>query len=109
MIRTPAAHIAGIGTSIETPVTAVNDLAISAGTKALLDAGVTYSSVDQSVACFLDNQLHIPRSCFNTFGMTGTPVAEIDNVSGLNTAVNFIRSGQCNCVLAIGIDRVRIA
>ena len=106
MIRTPPAHIAGIGISTRVPDATLNDLAISAGTKALLDAGVTYSDVDQSIACFLDNDVRIPRQCFSIFGMQGAPVTEVDNHSGFSSAVQNIRSGQSNCVLVVGVDRV---
>lgn len=100
------AHIAGIGISERTDAT-LHELAVSAGTKALLDAGVTYRDVDQSVAAFLDEQLRIPRSCFNTFGIEGAPICAVDSHSALFTAVQFIRSRQTNCALVIGIDTVR--
>ncbi|SMY24532.1 unnamed protein product [Zymoseptoria tritici ST99CH_1A5] len=39
------------------------------------------------------------------FGTEGAPVSEVDNPSGLCTAVQSIRGGQANCVLVIGLDK----
>ncbi|EME41479.1 hypothetical protein DOTSEDRAFT_73780 [Dothistroma septosporum NZE10] len=102
-MRISGAHIAGVGLSTGGNA-CHHDLAVSAGTKALLDAGATYSDVNTSIACFLDN-LRVPRSCFDLFGMNGTAVSEVDNRSGLLAAVQSIRSGQSNCVLAVGFDQ----
>lgn len=104
----PSAHIAGIGIASTSRNETLEDLVVGAGTKALLDAGITYSSIDQSIACFLDERERIPRRCFNIFGMEGAPTCEVDNATGLSTAVQYVRSGQSNCVLVIGLDRVCI-
>lgn len=101
-----SAHIAGVGVS-HGGVSIDESTAISAAVKALLDAGVTYGEVQHSVACFLDDQLRIPPRCFDTLGMKGAAVSVVDNDSGLFTAVQYIKSGQANCVLVLGIDRVR--
>lgn len=100
-----AAHIAGVGACSLYGTETFEDLAVSAGTKALLDAGITFTSVDQSIACFLDERERIPRRCFDAFGMEGAAVCEVDNSSGFVTAVQSIRSGQSNCVLVIGLHR----
>jgi 3-oxoacyl-[acyl-carrier-protein] synthase III len=100
-----AAHLAGVGISSGND-TDLDKLATSAGTKALLDAGITYSDVDHGVACFLDEQTRISRSVFSTYGTEGAPVSEVDNHSGLFAAVQSVRGGQSNCVLIIAIDRV---
>ncbi|SMR54111.1 unnamed protein product [Zymoseptoria tritici ST99CH_3D1] len=39
------------------------------------------------------------------FGTEGAPVSEVDNPSGLCTAVQSIRGGQANCVLVIGLTK----
>lgn len=108
-MKSAYAHIAGIGRSEASPNAAnLHKGTLVAGTKALLDAGATYGDVDQSVACFLDN-LRIPRSAFKTFGLQGAPIAEVDNQSGLYAAIQHIRSGQSNCALVIGFDKVGIS
>lgn len=107
-MRASLAHIAGVGIS-GTADSPLHELALSAGAKALLDAGVTYSDIDQSVACSSDEKLRVPRSVFDTFGLNGAPVCEVDNQSALFTAVQCIRSGQRNCALILGTDRVSTA
>ena len=101
-MRISKGHIAGVGLSTDANATH-HDLAVAAATKALLDAGATYSDVDTSIACFLDN-LRVPRSCFDMFGMQGAAVSEIDNRSGLLAAVQSVRSRQSNCALVVGFD-----
>lgn len=103
-------YIAGIGiTELESANSnaSISDLAISAGTKALLDAGLTYGAVDYSIACFLEDELKVTKSSFGKFGKTGAPVIEVDCYSGLFSAWHGVRSGHANCSMMIGFDRVR--
>ena len=106
MMRISKAHIAGVGVA-EAADASLLEPAIAAGTRALLDAGVTYSDLEQSIACFQD-ELRIPRQCFDAFGMEGAPCHEMSNSSGLFTAVQCVRSRQSDCVLVIGLDTVSI-
>lgn len=103
-MRISKAHIAGVAVA-QAEDDALLEPAIAAGTRALLDAGVTYSDIDQNVACFQDG-LQIPRECFDVFGMEGAPCHEISNSSGLFTAVQYIQARQADCVLVIGLDTV---
>ncbi|EME78190.1 uncharacterized protein MYCFIDRAFT_89322 [Pseudocercospora fijiensis CIRAD86] len=106
-MRVSKTHIAGVGVSeiIErTTDEAIGKCAISAGTKALLDAGITYSDVDQSIACFLDD-VRIERRTFDTFGLQGAPVFEVANHTGLFSSTQAVASRQSNCTLTIGFDR----
>lgn len=99
-----SAHVAGIGVSQSNA--GLDDLTVvGAAVKALLDAGLAYSDVDHSVACLLDDGRRIPASCFDTLGMKGAAISTVDNNSGLFTAAQYIKSGQANCVLVLGIDR----
>lgn len=108
MMPTSAVHIAGIGLSPSTKSN-LDNLAISAGTKALLDAGITYGKVELAVACFLNEpDVRIPRSCFKAFGRQKACVSEIDGHSALFTAVQCVRSGQTDCALLVGVDSVCI-
>lgn len=103
-------YIAGVGITHpkngSQSTSSLNDTILSAGTKALLDAGVTYNDVKASIACFLDRNLTIGRNSFETFGRTGTPVYKVDNYSGLHVASQFVRSGTADCVMVIGFDQV---
>jgi len=101
-------HIAGVGISEGTDASS-DELAVSAGIKALLDAGITYADVDASVAGFTDKQFRIKTSCFDAFGVQGAPACEVDGFDGLSTATQRIKSRQANCVLIIGNDEVSMA
>ena len=107
----PSAYVAGVGVTLVDVSSAksnhiLSELAISAGTKALLDAGVTYGDVNQSIACFLDQDLKIPKACFATFGKTGSSTCEVDSYSGFNIASQLVKSGYADCVLMTGLDKV---
>ena len=105
----PAVYIAGVGAAVtsDKSTAAINKQIISAVTKALLDAGVTYGDVDSSIACFLgDNGLRVPKSSLDTFGKTGAPVSEVECYAGLHTGSQFLKSGHSNCVLMVGFDNV---
>ena len=104
-------YVVGVGVSylgISKTESALHDLAISAGTKALLDAGITYGDVDLSLACFLDDDLKIPKASFNSFGKTGTATAEVDSYSGFFGAAQYVGSGHAQCALMVGFDKVCI-
>ena len=109
-MRVSSTHIAGIGVSgledTESSGATIDELAISAATKALLDAGITYNDIDQSIACSQDEHTRLRRSCLEVFGMKGAPICEADNHSGLFMAVQCIRSGQSNCALLVSVDQV---
>ena len=112
-MRTSLTHIAGVGISSlkssylpETTESALIDHATTAGTQALLDAGITYNDVDSAITCSLNRSLPIPPACFEAFGKTGCPISEVDNVSGLRIAAQAIASGQSNCTMMIGMDKV---
>lgn len=105
-MRTPQAHIAGIGLSASKDGNDILDkLTISAATKALLDAGVTYGEVDECIACF-QRGLRISPSAFDPLGQMGAPICEVNNASGLRAAIQSVQSRRTNCSLVVGIDAV---
>lgn len=100
------AHIAGIGISSGTQHD-ISNLAVSAGAKALLDAGITYAKVRLSIACSLEEAgLSIPQACFKAFGRQKAPLCVVDSQSALFTAVQCVRSGQIDCAMVVGLDMV---
>ena len=108
-MASPAVYIAGVGAAISDNNSSRDEPVISAVTKALLDAGVTYGDVDSSVACSLDaDSLKVPKQCLDTFGKTGAPISEVECYSGLHTASQFLKSGHSNCVLMVGFDKVSL-
>jgi len=103
----PQAHIAGIGISSGTQQD-ISNLAVSAGAKALLDAGITYAKVRLSIACSLEEaRLSIPQECFKAFGRQKAPICAVDSQSALFTAVQCVRSGQIDCAMVVGLDLER--
>lgn len=107
-MRTSQAHIAGVGLAVSRESNdSLDKLAISAATKALLDAGVIYGEVDECLACF-DHDLRIPPSSFDTLGMQGAPICEVNNSFGLNAAAQSVWSRRANCSLVVGIDGVSL-
>ena len=106
----PPVYVAGVGiTHLKGRVSDSNiqELAISAGTKALLDAGITYGEVKHNIACFLGDDLKVSKSVFQSFGKTGTPITKVECHSGLFVGSQSVRSGNSGCVLVIGFDQVR--
>jgi acetyl-CoA acetyltransferase len=103
-----AVYIAGVGLCASKSSSSIDDIVLAAGTKALLDAGITYNDVKQSIACFLDRNLNVERKSFDTYGRTGTPVYKVDNYSGLHVAAQLVRSGGANVCMVVGFDQVRM-
>lgn len=105
----PPVHIAGVGISHLTgrvSASNIEALAISAGTKALLDAGVSYGDVKHCIAGFLGDDLKVSKRVFQSFGETGAPITKVECHSGMFIARQFIKSGTSDCVLVIGFDQV---
>lgn len=99
-------HIAGVGISKASTSTAFNELAVSAATKALLDAGIRFSDVEQCFVCFLNHELRISPSILRAFGSNTTPIVEVDNSSGLYVAAQSVRSRSSQCSIVLGMDAV---
>lgn len=103
----PAVYIAGVGATISSDGSSTNDYIVSAVTKALLDAGVTYSDVDSTITGIVaEGGLKVPKSALDTFGKTGAPVSEVECYAAFHTASQFLKSGHSNCVLMVGFDKV---
>lgn len=108
-MATPPVYIAGVGISHlkgRVSDSNVEELAVSAATKALLDAGVTYGEVNNSIACFLGDDLKASKKVFQSWGTTGTPITKVECHSGVYIGSQAIRSGNSNCVLVVGFDQV---
>jgi sterol carrier protein 2 len=117
-----ATYIAGVGmTPFNSPKKSASlatnpdsdylDLAVEAGVKALLDAGLTYDSVDQGVGSYVFGDSTCAQRVFYALGMTGVPIINVNNYcsagsTGLWLANQAIRSGQADCVLCIGFDKM---
>ena len=103
----PAVYVAGVGATISSDGFASSEHIVSAVTKALLDAGVTYSDVDSTITGFVaDGGLKVAKSSLDVFGKTGAPVSEVECFAAFHTATQFLKSGHSNCVLMVGFDKV---
>lgn len=100
-------HVAGVGISFSSRQDLTNG-ATEAGARALLDAGITYAKVQLSVAGSLDEvQARIPRECFKAFGRQKAPICSMDSHSALHVLAQCVRTGQTDCAMLVGLDKVR--
>jgi hypothetical protein len=100
-------HIAGVGIALSSRQDLSNG-ATEAGARALLDAGITYAKVQLSVACSLDEaQARIPQECFRAFGRQKAPICSMDSHSALHMLAQCVRTGQTDCAMLVGLDKVR--
>lgn len=87
------------------------DLALEAGTKALLDAGITYDEVEQGFAGYCYGDSTCGQRAFYQFGMTQIPIVNVNNncstgSTALWLARNAVLSGQCDVAMAIGFEEM---
>jgi sterol carrier protein 2 len=109
------AYILGVGmTKFIKPRGQVDytELGFEAGVKAMLDAHVSYDDVEQGVACFCYGDSCSGQRVFYQFGMTKIPIYNVNNncstgSTGLVMAKNMIASGQADCVLVVGFEKMR--
>ena len=107
------AYIAGVGLSSSNPSKSASgvsenacDLAISAGTKALLDAGLNYEDVEHSVGSGLAAGSTSMIDVCRRFGRTGRPISEVDESSALYIGASLIKAGRAECIMMIGYEKV---
>ncbi|OCH86680.1 thiolase-like protein [Obba rivulosa] len=87
------------------------DMGLEAATKALLDAGVTYDSVESAFVgyCYGDSTSG-QRALYN-LGLTGIPISNVNNncstgSTAMYLANNMVKSGLNECSLALGFERM---
>ncbi|KAI5119796.1 hypothetical protein M0805_006593 [Coniferiporia weirii] len=87
------------------------DMGLEATTKALLDAGITYDSVQVAFVgyCYGDSTSG-QRALYN-LGLTGIPITNVNNncstgSTALFQAASWIRGTQADCALALGFERM---
>lgn len=87
------------------------DLCLEAGTKALLDARITYDEVDMGIACYCFGETTCGQRAFYQFGMTMIPILNTNNAcatgsTGLHMARTMVRAGAAECVMVIGFEQM---
>lgn len=100
MTPKPKVHIAGIGSAEKDSGSSL----VSAATKALLDAGITYDNVTRGAR---RKSLSQGAEVFRAFGDEGVPVSEVDGGSELQSSFTMVQDRGEQCVLVITADKVR--
>lgn len=95
--------IAGVGLSPQSSGGGAVTL-VSAATKALLDAGITYDNVIRGVR---SKELKDGDKAFASFGDDGVSVEQVAKGSELKSAFELVQKGKAGCVLVIVADEVR--
>lgn len=88
------------------------DMAKEAGQKALADAGVPYSAVEQACVGYVYGDSTCgQRAIYHSLGLTGIPIINVNNncatgSTALFMARQLIQGGLANCVLALGFEKM---
>nr|XP_028589289.1 non-specific lipid-transfer protein [Podarcis muralis] len=109
--------VVGVGmTKFEKPGSRENfdypDMAKEAGQKALADAGVPYSSVEQACVGYVYGDSTCgQRAIYHSLGLTGIPIMNVNNncstgSTALFMARQLVQGGMANCVLALGFEKM---
>ncbi|EGE86831.1 sterol carrier protein 2 [Blastomyces dermatitidis ATCC 18188] len=86
-------------------------MGLEAGTKALLDAGITYDEVEQGFACYAYGDSTSGQRVFYQFGMTGIPIINVNNActtgsSGLYLARQSLSLGGADIALGLHAEKM---
>ncbi len=109
--------VIGVGmTKFEKPGSRVGwdypDMAREAGTKALDDAGIDYSQVEEAYVGYVYGESTSGQRAVYELGMTGIPVVNVNNncstgSTALYLAAKAIRGGLVDCTLALGFEKMQ--
>lgn len=88
------------------------DMAREAGTKALEDARIDYSLVEQAYVGYVYGESTSGQRAVYELGLTGIPVVNVNNncstgSTALFLATQAVRSGQVDCALALGFEKMQ--
>uniref|UniRef100_A0A8B9RL72 Sterol carrier protein 2 n=1 Tax=Astyanax mexicanus TaxID=7994 RepID=A0A8B9RL72_ASTMX len=88
------------------------DMAKEAGEKALNDAGIPYSSVEQACVGYVYGDSTCgQRAIYHSLGLSGIPIINVNNncstgSTALFMARQLVRGGLADCVLALGFEKM---
>uniref|UniRef100_A0AAQ4QAT3 Sterol carrier protein 2 n=1 Tax=Gasterosteus aculeatus aculeatus TaxID=481459 RepID=A0AAQ4QAT3_GASAC len=88
------------------------DMAKEAGQKALADAGVPYSAIEQACVGYVYGDSTCgQRAIYHGLGLTGIPIINVNNncstgSTALFMARQLVRGGLAECALALGFERM---
>ncbi|KIW18374.1 hypothetical protein PV08_02662 [Exophiala spinifera] len=88
------------------------ELGFEAGTKALLDAHITYDDVQAGVACYCYGDTTSGQRIFYQFGMTNIPIYNTNNAcatgsTGLQLARTLVKGGIVDVAMVIGFETMK--
>ena len=88
------------------------DMARESGTKALEDARVDYSDIEQGFVGYCSGDSTSGQRALYELGMTGIPIVNVNNncstgSTALYLAAQSIRGGLADCVLALGFEKMQ--
>ncbi|KAF7705943.1 sterol carrier protein 2 [Silurus meridionalis] len=88
------------------------EMAKEAGQKALADAGVPYSAVEQACVGYVYGDSTCgQRAIYHSLGLTGIPIINVNNncstgSTALFMARQLVQGGLADCVLALGFEKM---
>ncbi|KAM4721557.1 sterol carrier protein 2 [Rhinophrynus dorsalis] len=88
------------------------DMAKEAGQKALADAGIPYSSIEQACVGYVYGDSTCgQRAIYHSLGLTGIPIINVNNncstgSTALFMARQLVQGGLADCVLALGFEKM---
>lgn len=108
------AYIVGVGvTKFDKPrgIRDYPELALEATVKALLDASITYDSVETAACGYVYGDSTCGQRALYQLGMTGIPIINVNNncstgSSAFVNAANSVIAGQAECALALGFEKM---
>ncbi|XP_053549435.1 sterol carrier protein 2 [Bombina bombina] len=109
-------YVVGVGmTKFEKPRDAMDypDMAKEAGQKALADAGIPYSLVEQACVGYVYGDSTCgQRAIYHSLGLTGIPIINVNNncstgSTALFMARQLVQGGLADCVLALGFEKMQ--
>ncbi|MDO8614690.1 MAG: lipid-transfer protein [Dehalococcoidia bacterium] len=108
-------YVVGVGmTKFEKPGSRAwdyPDMAKEAGTKALDDAGIPYSEIEQAVVGYVYGDSTSGQRAVYQLGLTGIPVYNVNNNCSTGSTALFmgkqlVEGGLADCVLALGFEKM---
>lgn len=87
------------------------DMAKEAVTKALADAGLPYTAIEQACVGYVYGDSTCGERALYTVGLTGIPIYNVNNncstgSTALFMAKQFVQGGISDCVLAMGFEKM---
>ncbi|MGB2811091.1 MAG: lipid-transfer protein [Mycobacterium sp.] len=88
------------------------DMARESGTKALTDAAVAYTELEQGCVGYVAGASTCGQRALYELGMTGIPIVNVNNncstgSTALYLGAQSIRGGLADCVLALGFEKMQ--